>query len=145
MGFFDIIEDIADDICDAISIEDIADDICDVIGDAISDGFDYVRENPIKSLAIAATGVASGGLAYIAAGPIASTVGALGLLGSASTGAEIAALSGAALESASLAAFGGGAVAAGGGGMAAGTAVIGAGGAALGVGASGGLAASTRQ
>lgn len=70
---------------------------------------------------------AAGGFA--AAGAATAAVMALG---TASTGTAIATLSGAALTNATLAALGGGAIAAGGGGIAAGTAVLGA--ATLGVG-----------
>ena len=64
---------------------------------------------------------AAGGFA--AAGAATAAVMALG---TASTGTAIASLSGAALTNATLAALGGGAIAAGGGGIAAGTAVLGA-------------------
>lgn len=74
----------------------------------------------------AGLGVAGG---FAAAG---ATTAAVMALGTASTGTAIATLSGAALTNATLAALGGGAIAAGGGGIAAGTAVLGA--ATLGVG-----------
>ena len=70
--------------------------------------------------------------ALLAAPAIASLLGGLGLLGSASTGSAIVGLSGAALTNASLAAAGGGALAVGGGGIAAGTATIAAAGTAIG-------------
>ena len=54
-----------------------------------------------------------------------ATVGLVGLFASASTGAPIAGLTGAAAQSATLAWLGGGSLAAGGGGMAAGTVVLG--------------------
>ena len=74
----------------------------------------------------AAVGTAGG---FAAAG---ATTAAVMALGSASTGTAIASLSGVAATNATLAALGGGAVAAGGGGMALGSAVLG--GATLGVG-----------
>lgn len=74
----------------------------------------------------AAAGTAGG---FAAAG---ATTAAVMAFGTASTGTAIASLSGAALTNATLAAIGGGAVAAGGGGIAAGTAILGA--ATLGVG-----------
>ena len=76
--------------------------------------------------------VACGTGAFLAAPAIASLLGGLGVLGSASTGSAIAGLSGAALTNASLAAAGGGALAVGGGGMVAGTATIAAAGTAIG-------------
>lgn len=80
----------------------------------------------IGGLAGAGLGVAGG---FAAAGAATAAVMALG---TASTGTAIASLSGVALTNATLAALGGGALAAGGGGMAAGTAALGA--ATLGVG-----------
>ncbi len=62
---------------------------------------------------------------FLVAPALAARLGALGLLGVASTGTPIGALSGAALKSASLAYLGGGALASGGGGMAFGTGLIG--------------------
>ena len=38
----------------------------DSLGDMVSDGFDYVCENPVKSLGLLAVGVATGGAAYAA-------------------------------------------------------------------------------
>jgi len=76
-----------------------------------------------------------GGAGLGAAGGFAAagaTTAAVMALGTASTGIPIAALSGAAATNATLAALGGGAIAAGGGGIVAGTAVLGA--ATLGVG-----------
>ena len=65
--------------------------------------------------------------AKAASGPIAALAAytAVGTLGTASTGAAIGGLSGVAASNATLAWFGGGALAAGGGGMALGTAVLG--------------------
>ena len=83
---------------------------------------DFVEDHPVATAVVA--GVVTGGAALAAAGPIAAKAGALGWLGAASTGTEIASLSGAALESAALAKLGGGALAAGGGGAAAGTATV---------------------
>ena len=74
----------------------------------------------------AAVGTAGG---FAAAG---ATTSAVMALGTASTGAAISGLSGVAATNATLAALGGGSIAAGGGGMALGTAVLG--GATLGVG-----------
>ena len=71
-------------------------------------------------------------VAQMVAPAIAARLGAAGLLGAASTGTRIAALSGGALEKASLAYIGGGAVSVGGGGVALGTGIVAAGGAALG-------------
>lgn len=91
----------------------------------------------IKEVSVGA-GVLLGGLGGAglgAAGGFAAagaTTAAVMALGTASTGTAIATLSGAALTNATLAALGGGAIAAGGGGIAAGTAVLGA--ATLGVG-----------
>jgi len=81
------------------------------------------RRNMQTSIAIAGAGTASGiavnHLAPRAAMWVART------FGTASTGTAISSLSGAAMESASLAWIGGGALSAGGGGMAAGSAVLG--------------------
>jgi len=118
MGFIDFLSDVADTVCEKAS-----------------EGFDYVCENPVKSLLVVAIGVTTGGAALTAAGPIAAMVGATGALGAASTGTAIGTLKGAALVSASLAKIGGGALAVGGGGMATGATVVG------GVGAATGLAA----
>lgn len=95
--------------------------------------FDWVCDNPGKSLLVLGAGLATGGAAWAFAGPIAATIGSTGALGvTATTGVEIATLTGAALESASLAALGGGALSVGGGGVALGTTVVAAGGAATG-------------
>lgn len=80
----------------------------------------------IGGLGGAAIGTAGG---FAAAG---ATTSAVMALGTASTGTAIASLSGVAATNATLAALGGGAIAAGGGGMALGTAVLG--GATLGIG-----------
>lgn len=80
----------------------------------------------IGALGGAALGTAGG---FAAAG---ATTAAVMALGTASTGTAIASLSGVALTNATLAALGGGAIAAGGGGIALGTTVLGA--ATLGVG-----------
>lgn len=93
-------------------------------GNIIDSTADFVSENPIKTVAIVATTVATGGASLAFAGPIAAAAGGTGLLGVASTGTAISTLSGAALTNASLAALGGGSVAAGGAGMAGGTMVI---------------------
>lgn len=110
--------------------------------DCVENGFEFLSENPGTSLLTVGATVASAGLGLAAAPAIASMAGSAGLLGAASTQTAISTLSGAALKNASLAAIGGGALAAGGGGMAAGTAVIGAASAATGA-ASSAVAAKT--
>lgn len=86
----------------------------------------------------AGAGVLLGGIAGTAAGTVGgfaaagATTSAVMALGTASTGTAIASLSGVAATNATLAALGGGTIAAGGGGMALGSAVLG--GATLGVG-----------
>lgn len=81
------------------------------------------RRNMQTSIAIAGAGTASG----IAVNHLAprAAMWAARTFGTASTGTAISSLSGAAMESASLAWIGGGALSAGGGGMAAGSAVLG--------------------
>lgn len=118
----------------------VIDGICGSLDKAV----EMVKENPVETAAVVGVTVASGGLAFAVAGPIAATIGSTGLLGAASTGTAISGLSGAAATSASLAALGGGAVATGGGGMAAGAMVVSAGGAAAGAAASATTIASTR-
>ena len=81
------------------------------------------RRNAQTSIAIAGAGTASG-LAVNHLAPRAA-MWAARTFGTASTGTAISSLSGAAMESASLAWIGGGALSAGGGGMAAGSAVLG--------------------
>jgi len=100
-------------------------------------------ENPGKAAAIVAVTVATGGAALAYAGPIAATLGSTGILGTAGTGVAIDTLTGIYLTNASLAALGGGTLAAGGAGIAGGTMVITAAGAATGAVVSGGIAAST--
>lgn len=81
-----------------------------------------LRETSLKMAEVAGgtfLGTAGGGLLAIA------TYGGVMTLGTASTGAAIAGLSGAAATNATLAWLGGGSLAAGGGGMALGTAVLG--------------------
>ena len=73
-----------------------------------------------KICLVVVAGAVTGGVAWAAAPAIAACLGGLGVLGTASTGASILALEGAALTSASLASLGGGALAVGGGGIAAG-------------------------
>ena len=91
----------------------------------------------LKKVSVGA-GVLAGGLGGAALGTAGgfaaagATTAAVMALGTASTGTAIASLSGVAATNATLAALGGGAIAAGGGGMALGTAVLG--GATLGVG-----------
>ena len=88
---------------------------------------DYEAEE-LKKVS-AGAGVLLGGVSGAAAG---ATTSAVMALGTASTGTAISSLSGVAATNATLAALGGGSIAAGGGGMALGTAVLG--GATLGVG-----------
>ncbi|PSB03282.1 hypothetical protein [Merismopedia glauca] len=80
-----------------------------------------------KSQALEAQELVSGGLKAIgtAYGVGQSTIGLVGLFGTASTGTAIGGLSGAAAWNATLAWLGGGSLAAGGGGMALGTLVLG--------------------
>lgn len=85
---------------------------------------DMITDNPIKSALVVVGTIATGGAFWVAAPAIATTLGATGVLGVASTGTAISTLSGAASTSASLAALGGGSLATGGLGMAGGTAVI---------------------
>ena len=103
------------------------------------DGVDIptYQAEEIKKVSVGA-GVLVGGLGGAAAGTAGgfaaagATTAAVMALGTASTGTAIASLSGVAATNATLAALGGGALAAGGGGMALGSAVLG--GATLGVG-----------
>lgn len=103
--------------------------VIDGIGGTIDDVVDLAREHPV---AAGVAVIATGGVAYVVAAPLAATAGAAGLLGSSSTGTAIATLHGAALTNASLAKVGMGALATGGGGMATGTGIITGAGAALG-------------
>ncbi|NGM85606.1 hypothetical protein G5B47_24715 [Paenibacillus sp. 7124] len=92
----------------------------------IGSDFESVNFNQINST-VSAGQVALNATKGISAG-VGSALGAWALvstLGTASTGTAIAGLSGAAATNATLAWFGGGALAAGGGGIAAGTAVLG--------------------
>lgn len=98
---------------------------------------DFVKENPVKSVAVVAATVATGGLGLAFAPSIAATIGATGVLGTTGAGVAIETLTGVALSNASLAALGGGALATGGGGMAAGTTVVACSSAAVGCTASG--------
>ena len=77
-----------------------------------------------SSISIAGTYLKS---AVTSISTVAGTYALVGAVGTASTGASIASLSGAAATNATLAWFGGGSLAAGGGGMAAGTVVLGSG------------------
>ena len=81
----------------------------------------------MKQTSLEASDVLSGGIAGIGAGALLGwgTYGGVMALGTASTGAAIGGLSGAAATNATLAWLGGGSLAAGGGGMALGTAVLG--------------------
>lgn len=98
----------------------------------INDGnyLSIASEGSIKSMRVTALGASDllgSGIAGIGAGALlgCGTYGGVMALGSASTGAAIAGLSGAAATNATLAWLGGGAIAAGGGGMALGTMVLG--------------------
>ena len=81
----------------------------------------------MKKVALGATDVIGSGIAGVGAGALLGwgTYGGVMALGTASTGAAIGGLSGAAATNATLAWLGGGALAAGGGGMALGTMVLG--------------------
>lgn len=81
----------------------------------------------MEDMALSATDVLQGGIAGVGAGALLGwgTYGGVMALGTASTGAGIAGLTGAAASNATLAWLGGGALTAGGGGMALGTAVLG--------------------
>ena len=81
----------------------------------------------MKQTSLEASDVLSGGIAGIGAGALLGwgTYGGVMALGTASTGAAIGGLSGAAATNATLAWLGGGSLAAGGGGMAVGAAVLG--------------------
>ncbi len=83
--------------------------------------------NEMRDTAIGATDILGSGISGIGAGVLLGwgTYGGVMALGTASTGAAIGGLSGAAATNATLAWLGGGALAAGGGGMALGTAVLG--------------------
>lgn len=83
--------------------------------------------NEMRDTAMGATDILGSGIAGIGAGVLLGwgTYGGVMALGTASTGAAIGGLSGAAATNATLAWLGGGALAAGGGGMALGTAVLG--------------------
>lgn len=90
----------------------------------------HITSESLKEMsvtALEASDVLAGGLAGVGAGVLLGwgTYGGVMALGTASTGAAISALSGAAATNATLAWLGGGAIAAGGGGMAMGTAVLG--------------------
>lgn len=98
----------------------------------------FIADNPMATAVL--MGVATGGVAFAAAGPIAAVVGSTGALGAASTGTAIGSLQGAALTSASLAKLGGGAIVAGGAGMTGGTVTVAAAG--VSAGAVGGATAS---
>lgn len=106
--------------------------------DDLADWNDFFRRDTLNMAAVTKTALVAVSLATTAipvgilvAPALAARLGALGLLGTASTGTAIQSLSGAALTSASLAYIGGGAIAAGGGGAVLGTGVIVAVGAAL--------------
>lgn len=107
--------------------------------DSINPNYDIPKFDPaeIKRVSVGASALVSGlgGAALGTAGAFAAssaTTAAVVAVGSASTGALLNTLHGAALANATLAAIGGGSLAAGGGGMALGTIVLGA--ASLGVG-----------
>ncbi|HHD7222799.1 TPA: hypothetical protein ACNOHS_004064, partial [Citrobacter freundii] len=102
-----------------------------------SDLFDYISENPFKSLAVVAATLATGGAAAAMAPAIGAAVSAAGL------GVAGGTLSGAAASSAGLAALGGGSLASGGLGMAGGKAVVTTVGAVIGGSTSGSIAKSS--
>jgi len=102
-------------------------------------------DNPGRAAAVVAATVATGGVALAYAGPLAAALGSTGILGTAGTGAAIDTLTGIYLTNASLAALGGGTLAAGGAGMAGGTMVVAAAGATTGAVVSGGIAAATSE
>lgn len=141
MGIFDMVCDVVEGAGRAIDTA-VNLVIIDGVGGALDTVIDVVKDNPGKAAAIAVGTVVSGGTALVFAGPIATTLGSAGLLGTASTGTAITSLGGAALTNASLAAIGGGSIAAGGGGIVAGTAVVAATGATAGAVVSGGAAAA---
>ncbi|MFM4951188.1 hypothetical protein [Aeromonas dhakensis] len=98
------------------------------------DLFDFICENPFKSIAVVAATAVTGGAALVLAPTIGAMASAAGL------GAAGGTLSGAAASSAGLAALGGGSLANGGLGMAGGKAVVTALGATSGAVTSGGTA-----
>lgn len=110
------------------SLAEASEELARDAGDLISDAASYAVENPWKTAAVISVGVATAGAGFIAATAaapaIAATVGSTGILGATSTGTVISSLHGVALTNASLAAIGGGSVAAGGAGMAGGAAAI---------------------
>ncbi len=125
MGFID---GLFDAVC---FVSDTVEGAVSAVAGTASSVVDTVVENPIKSAAIVAGTVVTGGIAWTAApflGAVASGAG-LGVAGGS--------LSGAAASSAGLAALGGGSLATGGLGMAGGTAVV------TGVGAATGAAVTT--
>lgn len=91
------------------------------------EGISVQQIREYKTTALQAEKIAIGGVKALGAAAAAgqSTLTAVGLFGTASTGAAISGLSGAAASNATLAWLGGGALAAGGGGMALGTLVLG--------------------
>jgi hypothetical protein len=127
----------------------IMDFVGETLGKVVDAGYslvDTVSENPLKSVAVVAVAVGTGGIALVYAPAIAATLGGAGLLGTTATGGTvIATLEGVALSNASLAALGGGALSVGGAGMAGGTAVVAGAGAAAGAGVSGTVAAVTNK
>lgn len=94
------------------------------VADAYWSVHDFVEEKPVET-AVTVAAIATGALIAGPAAPaIAKVIASTGVLGTASTGAKIATLAGAALEKAALAKVGGGALSAGGAGIAGGKAVI---------------------
>lgn len=89
----------------------------------VEGAIDVVKENPIKTVAVAGMAVA-GAAAFVFAPPLAAVIVSQIPTATASTGTLISTLSGAAATNASLAYLGGGALAAGGGGMATGTVAV---------------------
>jgi len=117
--------------------------VIDSICGGIDTALDFAKENPGKAALVVAATAATGGAAFATAGPIAAAIGGTGVLGTAGSGAAISELTGIYLTNASLAALGGGTLAAGGAGMAGGTAVAATAGAAVGAAVSGSAVAFT--
>lgn len=110
-------------------IGDVLGSVVDTAIDGVIAVADFAEDNPaVAKVATVATVAATGGVAATFFAPqIATALGSAGFLGTtATTGKTISTLSGIALEKASLAAVGGGALSVGGTGIAGGTAVIGA-------------------
>ena len=127
------------DIASFANLEVKLDDLAEWNGFFKRDSIDYVGAAKTGLVAVSLAGLLIP-IGAMAAPALAARLGALGLLGSASTGTAIQSLTGAALKSASLAYVGGGAIASSGGGMALGTGAIAATAGALGGRVGGGVA-----